>query len=514
MKHAYPCWQLAVATLLFLNVVARAQPPWRPFRPGLIYSFTTPSNPNRPTGSYLLRLDSAYTTAAGDSGWAFNRVLRPLDGSAMTGHSFGPTRQSRNNLFGARMSWRPGSSEFILENVAEGSHQAALTLRLRPRAAVGSTWTASTAPALTATLTSRTWQPVTSAAGSPFDSVANITLSSGAVLRLSRQHGLLAGPRWLGMAGAGAPQWESNQLPVPLAASPLYPATLFSMQPGDLLGYLNSPLGLGGPACEARYTLRVIQTREVVGDSLVYTYREQVRTQTNYAGCGGPIGSTIAPAGTRRLTFSLRTGQSPQYVALPLLSGEYKVLNPAPQLRVLVVGLGLNPTPGGGSCLSGNAYLTYQHRYPSGTAAEPLYTTASDGNWQQRFGYEVGLGDNQTADTQLTYYRRTTTGGGVITCGQAGDFSTLLPTRAARAAALATLHPNPAAESVALALTQPAPPGCALRLTEALGRSVWRATVAAGQTAVVIPLAGQPAGLYLLHLSNPEAVVIYKLTHE
>ena len=75
MKHAYPCWQLAVATLLFLNVVARAQPPWRPFRPGLIYSFITPSNPNRPTGSYLLHLDSAYTTAAGDSEWAFNRVL-------------------------------------------------------------------------------------------------------------------------------------------------------------------------------------------------------------------------------------------------------------------------------------------------------------------------------------------------------------------------------------------------------------------------------------------------------
>ena len=32
---------------------------------------------------------------------------------------------------------------------------------------------------------------------------------------------MLAGPRWLGMAGAGAPRWESNQLPVPLAASPL-----------------------------------------------------------------------------------------------------------------------------------------------------------------------------------------------------------------------------------------------------------------------------------------------------
>ena len=93
----------------------------------------------------------------------------------------------------------------------------------------------------------------------------------------------------------------------------------------------------------------------------------------------------------------------------------------------------------------------------------------------------------------------------------------MLPTRAAQAAALATLHPNPAVESVALTLTQPAPPGCALRLTDALSRPVWRAMVAAGHTAVVIPLAGQPVGLYLLYLlyqSNPEAAVTYKLIHE
>ncbi|WP_216690034.1 hypothetical protein [Hymenobacter siberiensis] len=70
--------------------------------------------------------------------------------------------------------------------MAEGSQQAALSLRLRPRAAVGSSWVASTSPALTATLTSRSWDRVGSQPGSPFDSVAVVTLSSGAVVRLSR----------------------------------------------------------------------------------------------------------------------------------------------------------------------------------------------------------------------------------------------------------------------------------------------------------------------------------------
>jgi len=54
-----------------------------------------------------------------------------------------------------------------------------------------------------------------------------------------------------------------------------------------------------------------------------------------------------------------------------------------------------------------------------------------------------------------------------------------------------------------------------LHLADALGRVVWRASVVAGQTAVVVPLAGQPAGFYLLHLNGPDGTVAsWKLNHE
>ncbi len=134
----------------------------------------------------MLRIDSAYATAGGDSVWAFNRVLRSANGSILTRYVYRQGRPSRNNLFGARLRWQPGTSAFVLENVAEGNAQAALALRLLPRAAVGSTWAASVAPVLTATLRSRSWQPTSSAPGSPSDTVAVIALSSGQELRLSR----------------------------------------------------------------------------------------------------------------------------------------------------------------------------------------------------------------------------------------------------------------------------------------------------------------------------------------
>ncbi|WP_210516492.1 T9SS type A sorting domain-containing protein [Hymenobacter terricola] len=490
-------------------MTASAQQAWRPFRPGLIYSFATSGSPG---SSFLLRLDSAYTTVTGDSAWAFNRLLRPFDGTALGGaYAFSTSRRSRNNLFGARLVWQPGTAEFSLESVAEGSYQAALSLRLRPRAAVGSTWAASTTPTLTATLTSRTWQPVSIIPGSPSDSVAIITLSSGQVVRLSRQYGLLAGPRWL-VTSNSAPQYEASQLPVPLANSPVYPATLFNMRPGDQFGYAETPQSVGSPPCTSTYTLRIIQTRQVVADSLLYTYRQQARI-VNYAifGCFGTPGAVIGPVQNGRLAFSLRTGQSPQYEALPLLSGEYKAL--VPQATSLVVGLGisLSAIP---SCQAGNAVLAYEQMHSFSTVGGVAsYAPVSDGNWFQAFAPQIGVGDTRTYETFLQYSLRTTSGGSV-TCGSVANFINLLPTRAAQAASLATLHPNPATDAATLTLATPARPGCALRLTDALGRPVWSATVPTGQTTITVPLAGQPAGLYLLHLSGPNAMANWKLTHE
>ena len=128
MTKKYLYRWLALVALFALCFGARAQQAWRPFRPGLIYSFGTSGS----SITYLLRVDSAYATASGDSVWAFNRLLRLANGSVLTRYAYGQGRPSRNNLFGARLRWQAGTSAFVLENVAEGSAQAALALPVPP----------------------------------------------------------------------------------------------------------------------------------------------------------------------------------------------------------------------------------------------------------------------------------------------------------------------------------------------------------------------------------------------
>ena len=272
MKYAYPWARPLLATLFsFIALIANAQQAWRPFRPGLIYTFSAPGS----SSAHTLRLDSAYVTTTGDSAWTFKRLVKTSDGHEQSTNPYGIYRKSRNNLFGARLTWQRVPAAFVLENVAEGSTQAAFALQLRPQAAVGSTWAASSSPALTATLTSRSQQLV----GTVLDSVAVIMLSSGQVVRLSRTYGLLAAPQWLATA-SNAPQWTQALLPMTLAQSPYNPTRLFNLQPGDELGYLTQPSTISSfPAPESKTLLR-ITTRQQTTDSLLITFQEQTRTET------------------------------------------------------------------------------------------------------------------------------------------------------------------------------------------------------------------------------------------
>ncbi|MDQ2773021.1 MAG: T9SS type A sorting domain-containing protein, partial [Bacteroidota bacterium] len=451
-------------------------------------------------------------TPGGDSVWTFNRLMRPLDNTALGGiFAFASARKSHNNLFGARLSWQPGTAEFVLENVGEGAAQAASSLRLRPRAAIGSSWPVASPSGQLATLTSRTWQLISTQPGAPLDSVAVITLGSGQVLRLSQHYGLLAGPRWLATSGT-VPAYEMAQLPVSLASSPLNPATLFGWQPGDLLGYDYSQVSLTGPACMSTYTLRRILTRRVVSDSLLITWQQQSRTVSNPGmGCFN-TGTTVGTVESGRAAFSLRTGQSGRFAMLPMLSGEYKAVSPLSNV-VMVVGLGL-AVPQFVDCNVGNKVLPYEHMYnTSSSGGTPTYSTITDYNWFGQFSPATGLGDVRMGETFLRYTSMTRNGL-TTTCGSDNNFANLLATHAAQAAEVATLAPNPAAEMATLTLVRPAGPGALLHLTDALGRLVWSAPVAAGETVLRVPLAAQPAGLYLLRLSGSGAAgATWKLLH-
>ena len=483
--------------LLLGGLRAHGQAPaWRPFRPGFIYGFSA-SSPTPPTAVHTLRVDSAYATPAGDSVYAFNRLLRPLTSSAY------PLTKSRNNLLGARLRWRPGTADYYLEANAEpalGGPAAPVALLLRPRAVVGSTWVASAQPALTATLTSRAANP----AGPTLDSVATITLSNGQVLRLSRLRGLLEGPAWLALPASGPllPAWQ--QYGAPQLGLGLYdPRKLFALNAGDEVGYELSPSVFAALQCEHGYRLRRILSRQQTADSLVFTYSEQDRvTNTIPPSCLGPPITTTSPVKRGQWAFSLRTGASPQWSFLGLLAGEYRP-DAVAGSGALLVGRGYALQAGAAACLAEPEMLPFLKVYPSSANASQYLPGLDFLAMVQTFGPTLGVGAIYSLDSYqnvLAYYRR-----GAVSCGQPADYASLLPTRAALAAATATLAPNPATEAATLTLAAPAPAGTTLGLTDALGRRVWSAPVPTGQTALPLPSAALPAGLYLVQLLAPSA---------
>ncbi|RZK29146.1 MAG: hypothetical protein EOO63_09700, partial [Hymenobacter sp.] len=342
MRHGY---FLVMAALMLVSQLATAQSTaWRPFQPGRVYSFLQTRGSATPTHVHTLRVDSAYTTVAGDSVYTFNRLLRAVPGGS--GYTL---FRSRNNLLGARLRWRPGTSDYYLEANAEptlGSPTTPVALLLRPRTALGSTWVASSAPALTATLTSRTLDNV----GTAPDSLATITLSNGQLVVLSKQHGLLQGPQWLtlSMGGVIPPNWQ--QYGPSTAGLGVYdPRKLFALGVGDELGYQLTAPWYATVSCQHGYRLRRIVARQQTADSLVLSYREQdIITTTNAPNCSGTPGTAYSAVRTGRWAFSLRTGASPQWPFMGLLAGEYRQM---PGSTVWLTGQGYDLNLSTGSCL-------------------------------------------------------------------------------------------------------------------------------------------------------------------
>lgn len=495
---------LLLAALGGGTTIGQAQS-WQPFRAGLIYAYQ-PSGGSATSDVYTFRVDSAYVTTAGDSVFTFNRVMRQASGIA--GGTF---YKSRNNLFGTRLQWRPGTFDYQLFADADARvGQGATALLLRPRAAVGSTWTASQSPALTATLTSRSLQSF----GSPAvtDSLVVITLSNGKVVRMSRRYGLVSATElvkpYTGLAG----EYGQAQLPATLLQSAYSPLAVFDMQPEDELGYVQEPFSYG-LACSRTHIFRRIKSRRQTADSLIYTYQEQSRTQSfGVPSCGFPAGTSTSAVQNGRLAISLRTGQSGPAAyygrtSPALLSGEYDYRQTSGAVQPLYVGGGLVYS-GQAGCLGSARVLRYQVLYPYQYSTSPgLYWPALDAlTWSQGFSSELGLGALYTGDTALRYYRRTR-GSTVTTCGTRSDFATLLPTHAAQAAAVFQAFPNPTTGSLQLQLAAPARPGTSLLVQDALGRRIGSLALPAGQTTVPVSLHDQPAGVYLVQLRAADGSV-------
>ena len=515
MKNRY---LLLAASLLGLALPAAAQRPWQPFRPGLIYTYhAVPATPD--DEFYTLRVDSAYAGPGGDSVYVFNRLMRNRYAGLGSGAFY--FYKSRNNQFGRQLRWRPGTGSFTLEATAEATIQNARGLELRPRAAVGSTWLTGTG---TATLVSRGWQAI---GGGVQDTVAVISIGSpggtAQTVRLSRLHGLLAAPQWLGAAvGAPAVALEQAKLPVSFVQSDYNPMRFFDVQVGDEFGYEETDV-MTGFSCWTNTLLRRVTARRQTADSLIITYLEQSkRHQLNGGPCGGtngPPATTVNPTTTQRWAVALAGNQLQtsssvlQLGILQLLTGEYAYVN-------------ISPSTGNGRLMMGRP-LTY----PPTTALScaggirsiryiPLYRGATDqfqpgvdaAAWS--LDYTPGLTRSREQNNFLTYSRRTVNGQ-TATCGSAISFVGLLPSRAAQAAAVFSLYPNPAQATATLQLHEPAAAHTTLCLRDALGRAVWQHGLSAGQRSAEVPLADLPAGIYLVQLAAPgEAPVSLRLVKE
>lgn len=496
MKYNY---LLAAFLTGALSQQAQAQTTaWRPFRPGMVYTFAQVGVAGNTVPVHTFRVDSAYATAGGDSVYTFNRLLRQPNTSVSL------YRKSRNNLFGARLRWQPGTSNYYLETNAEPAltgASAPTVLLLRPRAAVGSSWTASTQPALTATLSSRV------ALGTA-DSLATFTLSNGQQLTMSKYAGLSQGPQWLTLPASGAAKPSDwYQVVAPQAGLGAYdPRQLFAMQPGALLGYYLEDSPLMNPiGCGSGYLLRQILTRQQTADSLAITYQEQQRfTYSGAPNCGTPAGTVVSLIRRGRWVFSLRTGASPQFPMLALLSSEYRPIPTTGSTQNINAGNGYRLTPA--TAISQISYIRWYNQAPSSGVYGPLIDTTNG------LTFTTGLGPTASYDDfkfQQNFY---CPGGSVCTLPPA--FNSLLPSRTAEAAAAATLHPNPATEAATLTLAAPTLPGSTLALIDALGRRVWSTNLPPGQTTIAVPLTGQSSGLYLVQLLTANAAPLTWKLHK
>lgn len=235
---------------------------WRPFRPGLVYAFRTA----KADSLFTLRVDSVYAEGP-DSVYRFNRTLRVLAR---------PNRYvlTTNNLFGARMQFRPGTDAYTFQLDADVLG-AARQWTLQAGTREGQEYRQ---PATLAVVTRAVRRQSQAVVVGVTDSVLTLCTSPDEdSLVFSRRYGALQLPRGLYRSQRGSRPLYLAELLVPVSESRYYaPTRLFDFQPGDELGFQQQELVNPFP-CSVAFVLRRILARQQSADSLIYTYLEQTR---------------------------------------------------------------------------------------------------------------------------------------------------------------------------------------------------------------------------------------------
>jgi len=466
---------------LLLATAATAQN-YRPFCPALTYQLTETTTPGDTT--HLLRLNAGRPQGADSLFFFDQRTSRGRPGPAQS--SCGRYVQRPDNLFGASLRVRPGA-EYVLA-AASGA-----TFTLRPRQALGQPW-AATVGGLTARVTARTLGTVLGQA----DSLAVIALADGAVLTLSKTYGWVSGPA-LG-------RYLNPRLPaaaLALTALPgrgLGPArfgafVVYDFQPGDVFLRKTTTIGLAGPCASAveLWTRDSVLSRALSANGDTLRYQLRTRSLSFARAClgGGPSLSAPAVQTLRVVRTAGRFGQPTSFWETTPTAATTGLVH-LPAWRT--------------ADYNGRPVQQQAQHLRCGAVADT--TTLQDASALD-FGYHVwtapGLGQTRVESfsftsetTVLLGYRK-----GTETWGQLPTFVQLLPTRPGRAAATTTAAPNPFGPELTVHLSLSRPQPVAAELRDALGRVVLRRPaqpLGTGPQQVVLPTAGLPAGLYVLHL--------------
>ena len=285
MKKLLP---FAAAFIVFLlagtNLFAQN---YQPFRKGLTYHYLAQDS------IYSMRIDSA-KVVNGDSVFVFNPIARkggpsvsncPPPGGLYMEYAVHP-----NNQFGRQMR-KLSNGDYSFK-----THQGAEFL-LKTKAAIGQSWSAFSNPNITATLISRTFEPVKNTVS---DSVLTFTLSNGKTIKLSKNYGFLKAPNLSQYSDAYFKPRELEFYALPekgLGHVISSPFAIFDFQPGDKFSLYYKHLDVHNYVCQEEWTEREIKTRTTSGDTIIYSIEEQ-RLTKGYGSPGAPMGWCSASKAT------------------------------------------------------------------------------------------------------------------------------------------------------------------------------------------------------------------------
>lgn len=477
---------------------------YRPFRPGHTHTYQTNDSPAE---LKTVRLGTG-GVVGGDSVYQFAAAYRWFDPARDTASPLCPANQGAPAM--VTYQWEPntpfGATMHVLAN---GEYllrfTTGRTIRLRSRGlTIGSTWVMSSNPALTATVTQRSWQPV-GTAQLP-DSVVTVSISGGGQLQLSKNYGLLQAPDFHDIGTAQPTTLQLLTIPE-RGLGGLPSDQPIDWQPGDSVLWRK---GDGGalPGCTGHWTLTRYLTRQVnlAGDTAYYTGVTQTLSWT-YPGCTGPGQFLYAPQPFVRKQY-IGNSTPPAH-----LLGQYETIM-VDSLPVTGVNYIAYFRDGGAQ----GWFRGWRYGYSSGLQLDSCSRALF--NWiDAGWGYEVmnsfGIFSERGVwgdAGDVIWYRH-----GTQRCGDMQDFPrnvllhapALLPERAVQ------LYPNPATTSARLSLNGTKGGALTLTVTDALGRLTWRQQSTIGADAdVALPAAGWPRGTYLVRVQLPEGARTLRLVRE